>query len=63
MSLKWRQFKYELKSKENDESKIEEEMVAHIPNPRVDPSQYHDLVHYWCSEKGQVYMTMSPTFC
>ena len=39
-----------------------EEMVAQIPDPKVDPSQYHDLVHYWCSEKGQVYMTMSPTF-
>ncbi|KAL5123217.1 hypothetical protein HKD37_02G003846 [Glycine soja] len=53
MSLKWRQFKYELKSKGYDESKIKEEMVAHIPDPRVDPSQYRDLVHYWCSEKGQ----------
>ncbi|KAH1233398.1 hypothetical protein GmHk_09G025855 [Glycine max] len=30
-----------------------EEMVAQIPDPKVDPSQYHDLVHYWCSEKGQ----------
>ncbi|KAH1193352.1 hypothetical protein GmHk_19G054415 [Glycine max] len=28
-------------------------MIAHIPDPRVDPSQYRDLVHYWCSEKGQ----------
>ncbi|XP_040862094.1 uncharacterized protein [Glycine max] len=53
MSLKWRQFKYELKSKGYDESKTKEEMIAHIPDPRVDPSQYHDLVHYWCSEKGQ----------
>ncbi|KAH1264415.1 hypothetical protein GmHk_01G000340 [Glycine max] len=53
MSLKWRQFKYELKSKGYDESKTKEEMVAHIPDPRVDPSQYRDLVHYWCSEKGQ----------
>ncbi|KAH1261909.1 hypothetical protein GmHk_02G004655 [Glycine max] len=53
MSLKWRQFKYELKSKGYDESKTKEEMVAHIPNPRVDPSQYRDLVHYWYSEKGQ----------
>ncbi|KAH1212817.1 hypothetical protein GmHk_14G040911 [Glycine max] len=53
MSLKWRQFKYELKSKGYDESKIKEEMVAHIPDPRVDPSQYRDLVYYWCSEKRQ----------
>ncbi|XP_028209892.1 uncharacterized protein LOC114425417 isoform X1 [Glycine soja] len=53
MSLKWRQFKYELKSKGYDESKTKEEMIAHIPDPRVDPSQYRDLVHYWCSEKGQ----------
>ncbi|KAH1199084.1 hypothetical protein GmHk_18G052525 [Glycine max] len=53
MSLKWRQFKYELKSKGYDESKTKEEMVAHIPDPRVDPSQYRDLVHYWCFEKGQ----------
>ncbi|RZC02486.1 hypothetical protein D0Y65_017567 [Glycine soja] len=53
MSLKWRQFKYELKSKGYDESKTKEEMIAHIPYPRVDPSQYRDLVHYWCSEKGQ----------
>ncbi|KAH1264576.1 hypothetical protein GmHk_01G000473 [Glycine max] len=28
-------------------------MVAHIPDPRVDPYHYRDLVHYWCSEKGQ----------
>ncbi|KAH1247509.1 hypothetical protein GmHk_06G017401 [Glycine max] len=48
-----RQFKYELKSKGYDESKTNEEMIAHIPDPRVDPSQYRDLVHYWCSEKGQ----------
>ncbi|KAH1210004.1 hypothetical protein GmHk_15G044395 [Glycine max] len=53
MSLKWRQFKYELKSKGYDESRTKEEMIAHIPDPRVDPSQYRDLVHYWCSEKGQ----------
>ncbi|KAL5131331.1 hypothetical protein HKD37_12G034235 [Glycine soja] len=53
MSLKWRQFKYELKSKGYDESKTKEEMNAHIPDPRVDPSQYRDLVHYWCFEKGQ----------
>ncbi|KAH1221914.1 hypothetical protein GmHk_12G035224 [Glycine max] len=46
-------FKYELKSKGYDESKTKEEMIAHIPDPRVDPSQYRDLVHYWCSEKGQ----------
>eukprot|EP00256_Glycine_max_P066522 XP_025981117.1 uncharacterized protein LOC102666955 [Glycine max] len=59
MSLKWRQFKYELKSKGYDESKIKEEMVAHIPDPRVDPSQYRDLVYYWCSEKRQVYMTIN----
>ncbi|KAH1199177.1 hypothetical protein GmHk_18G052603 [Glycine max] len=43
MSLKWRQFKYELKSKGYDESKTKEEMIAHIPDPRVDPSQYRDL--------------------
>ncbi|KAH1189177.1 hypothetical protein GmHk_20G056999 [Glycine max] len=43
MSLKWRQFKYELKSKGYAESKTKEEMVAYIPDPRVDPSQYHDL--------------------
>ncbi|KAH1193496.1 hypothetical protein GmHk_19G054529 [Glycine max] len=36
-----------------DESKTKEEMVAHIPDPRVDPFQYRDLVHYWCFEKGQ----------
>ncbi|KAH1265429.1 hypothetical protein GmHk_01G001133 [Glycine max] len=53
MSLKWRQFKYELKAKRYDDSKTKEEMIAYIPNPRVDPSQYRDLVHYWCSEKGQ----------
>jgi len=52
MSLKWRQFKYQLKSIGYDESKTKEEMVSQIPNPRVDPSQYCDLVHYWCSEKG-----------
>ncbi|KAH1249338.1 hypothetical protein GmHk_05G012714 [Glycine max] len=27
-------------------------MVAHIRDPRVDPSQYRDLVYYWCSKKG-----------
>ena len=59
MNIKWRQFKYELKSKGCDESK---EMVAHIPDPRVDPSQYRAVLHYWCSKNGQVYMTMSPTF-
>ncbi|KAH1189101.1 hypothetical protein GmHk_20G056939 [Glycine max] len=35
-----------------DESKTKEEMVAYIPDPRIDPSQYRDLAHYWCSEKG-----------
>ncbi|KAL5141368.1 hypothetical protein HKD37_09G024726 [Glycine soja] len=53
MSLKWRQFKYELKSKGYYESKTKEEMIAHIPDPRVDLSQYRDLVQYWCSDKGQ----------
>ncbi|KAH1225066.1 hypothetical protein GmHk_11G032047 [Glycine max] len=43
MSLKWRQFKYQLKSIGYDESKTKEEMVSQIPNPRVDPSQYCDL--------------------
>nr|KYP59336.1 hypothetical protein KK1_014769 [Cajanus cajan] len=46
MSNKWRQFKHDLKSKAYDASKTEEEMAANIPNKRVDPSQYHDLVHH-----------------
>ncbi|XP_020232691.1 uncharacterized protein LOC109813003 [Cajanus cajan] len=53
MSMKWRQFKYDLKSKGYDESQTEEEMFSHIPDSRVDPSQYRDLLHYWCSEKGR----------
>ncbi|XP_058766877.1 uncharacterized protein LOC131640500 isoform X4 [Vicia villosa] len=53
MSIKWRQFKYHLKSKGYDGSKKEEEMASYIPDRRVDPSQYRDLVHYWCSEDGQ----------
>nr|KYP49976.1 hypothetical protein KK1_028287 [Cajanus cajan] len=56
MSMKWRQFKYDLKSKGYDESQTEEEMFSHIPDSRVDPSQYRDLLHYWCSEKGRVYL-------
>ena len=52
MSLKWRQFRYELKSKGYDERKTKEEMVVHIIHSRANPSQYRDLVHYWCSEKG-----------
>eukprot|EP00256_Glycine_max_P059368 XP_014627822.1 uncharacterized protein LOC106794189 [Glycine max] len=63
MSLKWRQFKYELKSKGYDESKTKEEMIAHIPDPRVDPSQYRDLVHYWCSEKGQKISNINKRSC
>ncbi|KAL5162231.1 hypothetical protein HKD37_07G019376 [Glycine soja] len=59
MSLKWRQFKYELKSKGYDESKTKEEMVAHIPDPRVDPSQYRDL----CSEKGQKISNINKRSC
>uniref|UniRef100_A0A151UDV1 Uncharacterized protein n=1 Tax=Cajanus cajan TaxID=3821 RepID=A0A151UDV1_CAJCA len=54
MSNKWRQFKHDLKSKAYDASKTEEEMVANILDKRVDPSQYRDLVHHWCSKKGQV---------
>jgi len=30
------------------------EMAANNPDRKVDPSQYHDLVHHWCSKKGQV---------
>ena len=42
--------------KEYDKSKTKEEIAAHMLDPRVDASQYRDLVHYWCSEKGHVYM-------
>ncbi|KAH1247312.1 hypothetical protein GmHk_06G017246 [Glycine max] len=63
MSLKWRQFKYELKLKGYDETKTKEEMDAHIPDPRVDPSQYRDLVHYWCFEKGQKISNINKRSC
>lgn len=51
MSGKWRQFKHDMKSKGYDESKTQEEMTANIFDTRVDPSQYYDLVHHWCSKK------------
>lgn len=56
MNEKWKQFKHDLKSKGYDESKTEEEMASSIPDTRVLPSQYRELVHYWCSEKSQVYV-------
>jgi len=54
MSIKWRQFKYHLKSKGFDSSKTEEEMASFIPDSRVDSSQYRELVHHWCSKEAQV---------
>ncbi|XP_020208835.2 uncharacterized protein LOC109793774 [Cajanus cajan] len=63
MSNKWRQFKHDLKSKAYDASKTEEEMVANILDKRVDPSQYRDLVHHWCSKKGQDISNMNKRSC
>jgi len=56
LSGKWRQFKHDLKAKGYDENKTEEEMAAYIPDRRVDPSQYHALVHHWCSKEGRVHL-------
>lgn len=56
MSGKWRQFMHDLKSKGYVESKTEEEMATNNPGTWVDPSQYRDLVHHWCSKKGQVHV-------
>jgi hypothetical protein len=51
---KWRQWKTNLKSKAYDPSKTEEEIASVKSDNRVDLGQWKQLVHHWCSKKGQV---------
>ncbi|XP_058775086.1 uncharacterized protein LOC131649340 [Vicia villosa] len=53
MNIKWKQWKCDLKSKAFDPSKTEEEVASFIPDCRVDPDQYRELVHHWFSEEAQ----------
>ncbi|KAH1265963.1 hypothetical protein GmHk_01G001564 [Glycine max] len=57
MARRYSDYIVDLKSMGYDASKIEEEMVVTLPDKRVDPSKYHDLVHHWCSKRGHVYKT------
>lgn len=54
MNEKWRQWKSDLKSKAYDPSKSEEEVASAVPDSRVDPNQWRELVHHWFSQEGQV---------
>lgn len=54
LNEKWRQWKSDLKSMAYDPSKTEEEIAAALPDGRVEPNQYRELVHHWFSEEGQV---------
>nr|XP_027186858.1 uncharacterized protein LOC105851333 [Cicer arietinum] len=54
LNEKWRQWKSDLKSKAYDPSKTEDEVATAIPDDRVDPNQYRDLVHRWFSNEGQI---------
>ncbi|XP_058764321.1 uncharacterized protein LOC131637769 [Vicia villosa] len=53
MNIKWKQWKCDLKSMAFDPSKMEEEVPSIVPNCRVDPDQYRELVHHWFSDKAQ----------
>ncbi|CAJ2663269.1 unnamed protein product [Trifolium pratense] len=50
---KWKQWKTDLKGKAYDPSKTEEEVASVVPDSRVDPDQWRELVHHWFSEKAQ----------
>lgn len=60
MARRYSDYIVDLKSMGYDASKIEEEMVVTLPDKRVDPSKYHDLVHHWCSKRGHVYVYIKP---
>ncbi|XP_057420583.1 uncharacterized protein LOC130714677 [Lotus japonicus] len=53
LNEKWRQWKSDIKSLAYNPSKTEEEIASKLPDDRVEPSQYRDLVHHWFSESGQ----------
>ncbi|XP_073224536.1 uncharacterized protein [Cicer arietinum] len=53
LNEKWRQWKGDLKSMAYDPTKTEEEVASLVPDDRVDPNQYHGLVHHWFSDEGQ----------
>ncbi|XP_040861012.1 uncharacterized protein [Glycine max] len=42
---------------------LESASESSTKDPRVDPSQYRDLVHYWCSEKGQKISNINKRSC
>lgn len=54
MNIKWKQWKCDLKAKAFDPSKTEEKIASVVPDCRVDPDQYRELVHHWFSEEAQV---------
>lgn len=54
LNEKWRQWKSDLKAMAYDPSKTEDEVASEVPDERVDPNQYRELVRYWFSEEGQV---------
>ncbi|GKV11987.1 hypothetical protein SLEP1_g23193 [Rubroshorea leprosula] len=51
---KWKSYKNELKSARFDLLLIVDERYEKINEPRVDKEQFHVLVEYWCSEKGEL---------
>lgn len=53
MNEKWRQWKSDIKSIAYHPCKTEEEVASKLPDDRVEPSQYRDLVHHWYSESTQ----------
>ncbi|GLT83467.1 hypothetical protein SLE2022_017550 [Rubroshorea leprosula] len=50
---KWKSYKNELKSAGFDLLLTVDEMYEKINDPRVDKEQFHVLVEYWRSEKGE----------
>ncbi|TKY59201.1 hypothetical protein E2542_SST16286 [Spatholobus suberectus] len=53
LNEKWRQWKSDLKTMAYNPSKKEKEVASALPDDKVEPSQYCDLVHYWFFELGQ----------
>nr|CAD1839723.1 unnamed protein product [Ananas comosus var. bracteatus] len=54
VSRKWKDYKCELKAKYMIEDYTEQQIVNVVPKEIV-PQQWVDLVHYWFSEKSQLY--------